>query len=228
MTSFGKILEETVDVVLEHKLTLLRVTLVPIVLGIALSWTPLYLTETYQFILYNIIDAVIWALLAISVHRVILLGPTATGLLGNLRLQSRELMYIGYGFLIGLMMSPIVFFIGLLPIFGFILGMIVALVLWSRLSIVLPAVAVDKEFGLTKAWNATSGYSLTCFGTVVFIPVLTMLPLLILMPDFPGVVASILSTAYTMIIMIFNIGLLSTTYKKLVANDEVEEDKIEL
>ncbi len=228
MTNLKKIVQDATRMVIENKLTLLRVSIVPITLAVLLGWLGLHITESYQVFLYNIADAVIWALLAIAVHRVILLGPTATGLLGNLRFTKREVLYVAYGFLIGLLITPIVFISAFFTIVGVIIGVIVGVIVWSRLSIVLPAIALDKDIGIGKAWHLTSGFTLTCLGSVVIIPVITVLPAYLLMTYSLGLLETVLSTVYIMLVMIYNIALLSITYKHLAVLDDPEEKRVDL
>lgn len=215
----GKIINETANVVGENKLTLLKVTILPIIAILLLEYLSLSITETYQVILYKIADSIIWALFAISIHRVILLGEDSVGPLGNIRFKSREFIYIVYGILIGILIVPIMLVFGFIPLIGVFIALATASIVWSRLSIVLPAAAVDKEFGISKAWNTTSGHTWTCLGSVVIIPIVLSLPVLLFVES-QGWASIVFTVAYSVVIMIVTVALLSTTYKNLVIDRE--------
>jgi len=218
-----KIIKETASVVGKNKLALLKVIILPAIVMLLLEYLSFSITETYQVILYKVADSIIWALFAISVHRVVLIGKESVGQLGNIRLKSREIMYIAYGILIGLLIVPIVIIFGFIPVIGIFIALVGASIVLSRLSILLPAIAVDREFGISKAWNVTSGYTWTCLASIVIIPVILALPILLL-AEGQGMVTLVLSVVYSMVIMVISVALLSTTYKHLVVDSVTHEE----
>lgn len=209
------IIDDTISSLADNSLTLLKVTVVPIILmfGLEALRAATLTLETYQVFLFQIADSIIWALFAISIHRVILLGESSVGPLGNIRLKSRELMYIAYGFLIGIVIGFIVFFLGLIPILGFILAITLTAIFLSRISILLPAVAVDNNIGVRRVWELSDGYTLTCVGSVVLIPLILAFPLYF---QTDTLYSSIVTVVYGSIVMIVSVTLLSNTYKNLI------------
>ena len=135
------------------------------------------------------------------------------GPLGNIRFKSRELMYIVYGFLIAFIIGLIGMILSFVPVLGFVAAVIVATVILSRLSVILPAIAIDNDMGVARAWNLTDGYTLTCFGSLVALPVILAFPLYF---QDDTLYSSVVAVVYGSIVMIVSVTLLSNTYKNLI------------
>ena len=134
--------------------------------------------------LYSALSAIILTLFAVTCHRIVLLDETATPRFGIHTWSKREMRFLGWT-VVGYL-----FFLVIMIIIGLIVGAIPGLVntsdvslliyamllpssyMLARLSILLPATAVDERHDMKWAWDITAnnGWRLTVI--VALLPVL--------------------------------------------------------
>jgi hypothetical protein len=168
--------------------------------------------------------------IAVAWHRYILLNEEPSSILPALRFD-RMLAYFGYSLLIGLIMIPVAF------VLSFIVSLLVAPLLMSgganmfgivvvglliyvplivivyRLSVVLPAAALEENLGIGGAWERTKGTT----GTMLVLAIISALGfLLINLPVFWMSPQSIFVTVWTFgtqwIIVMVGVSILTTLY----------------
>ena len=110
----------------------------------------------------------------------------------------------------------------------FVVGVIVVLVvsvLYLRMALILPAVALDEGLSLSQAWAASSGFSgaiLVLALALAFLNVsVSMLLELVLVPVLPQLLSSGISLAFEWFYFMLNISILSTLYGHIVQKREV-------
>ncbi len=180
----------------------------------------------------SLVAAVVWIFalswVAVAWHRYVLLEERS-GLLPPLR-QDLVWPYIGRTILLALIMIllaiPVMFVLGLLlgisdsNVMLFIVGVLTWLVLgWvaMRLSLVLPARAVDKPMSFGESWSATAPAS---GGILVIVLVLGVLNMVLgwLIPGIFGanIVSALLSLVVQWFTAMLGLSVLTTLYGHLV------------
>lgn len=135
--------------------------------------------STLVFILTAIMSYAIYLLTAITTHRILILGEESVPTWGLFSWSRREWVFFSNALVIGiiliLMFIP-AFLIGMpfgqlgnITAIG-VMFLLVAVVI-SRLSLVFPAISIDKEITLGNAWNYTKAYKLLVFGMVILFPI---------------------------------------------------------
>ena len=183
--------------------------------------------------LLSALSVVVTLWIAVGWHRFVLLGEAPRGILPAFH-GGRVLAYLGWSLLIGLMVAlglfAIIAVLGVvlaalgLGAAGVILGpvaLFAAMVLFYRLSVKLPAVAVGRDLTFAQAWDATKGHS----GTVVLLAFLTVaFSLVIQIPTMLDMGAGSGTTAVTMVYQLvvqwvatlLGVGTLTALYGHLV------------
>jgi hypothetical protein len=167
------------------------------------------------------IAAALWV--AVAWHRYILLEDAPKGILPPLH-QDRILAYLGKGFILFLLFlvaAAIVFGIiaalaVVIPALAVVLGVAVGLamiVVFYRLSVILPAAALGEPLSLSRALEETRGST----GTIVVIAVCMVLLQLVLQGivmilSFIPLVGIVVSLAVTMFTTMLGISILTTLY----------------
>ncbi len=178
-------------------------------------------------IIYWLTYGMVFTLFAVTCHRVILLGPESVPKYGLHSISLREIRFFGWGFVTYFYLSLITFF-SMFPmgfftfdaesnmyhmmIYSFI-SIIPGTYLFSRLSILFPATAVDHRKDMEWAWETTKGNGWRLLILLGMIPIFIKLFLGI----FAGISLSmdIALNFIGSILAAFEIALLSHAYKFL-------------
>ena len=181
-------------------------------------------------IILVVIATALW--IAVAWHRYILLGESPSGLLPPIH-QDRMLAYLGRGFvlfllfmvtgaiLLGLVASMAAVIPAVALIIGFAVGLAMV-VIFYRLSVILPAAALGQSMSLKQALEHTRGAT----GTIVIIALsLFMTELAIqtvtLLLSFIPVVGVLASIAATMFTTMLGISILTTLYGYYIEKREL-------
>jgi len=113
----------------------------------------------FYIILIKVISALLYTLVAITTHRLILLGPNFIAKWGIYKPTWREAYFIFYSICLGLLMIP-VSFVSTIPIIGGVATLFLVVYLMGRFSLVFPAIATDKKWSFRDSWNATQEHQL--------------------------------------------------------------------
>ena len=171
--------------------------------------------------------------IAVSWHRFILLEEYPDQLLPPFRFD-RILAYLGRSFLLGLIGAAFVLpvmFVGVAfaqsaPFLGFpiviVLFLLIILVFY-RLSIILPAAAVGKPVRMGEAWTATKGET----GTFIALLVVSLLFQLVVQTAFtllafvPVLGALLVVFASLLVLPMINVSILTTLYGVYIEKREL-------
>ena len=130
---------------------------------VAVSWHRFILLEEYSGILPAVSGRPIWPYVGRSIIYGLFVGLVALGL-G---------LVVGVVTTVLFAMSPTIGAVGTL-ILGALLGVVLSLV-WFRIGVALPAVAIGKPITMREALNATAKINGTILGIVVLIVVVSMI-----------------------------------------------------
>ncbi|ONF45207.1 hypothetical protein BTO32_01675 [Marinobacter lutaoensis] len=111
-------------------------------------------------LLLIIFGGIVQAVLAVVVHRVLILGKNAVPQWGITKLSKREASFFLHAFFLSFLAIP---FLPLLfiPGVGWVLCLIGTSWLMGRLSLALPGVAVEGGVFFNESWKITRGYQIT-------------------------------------------------------------------
>lgn len=194
-----------------------RTLIVTITTGAVLNAASALSENMFWHLFLSIALVVVFAVAAVSIHRVIVLGPDAISGKGERILTRTEVAYILYGIVLELCTA----FVGLtgfalvnLPfpvnVICVLVGLAAALYLFVRMSLVFPAIAVGHTYGFRVAWENTRRFQKEMLFAVIFAPVLVALifaPITWILP------IELLHHALGAIVLLFGIAALSTVYK---------------
>jgi len=233
--------------VFEEKDALFKALIIPTLLLMFLNYFGAFdVNNLYLSIPIIVLTVIINFTLSITTHRILLLKENSIPTWGLFKLSSREgeffLSTFGLGFiiiLIGILITIVVMvfetlfsnFLNTTISAIIIISIIFAILsIISRLSIVFPAISVDKNITFTDSWHYTKDYKLLCFITIIIFPALFAITLSLPYGFIIDILADKISphmTAFYSIlnvfINIFIISALSNTYLYIISNLPEEE-----
>lgn len=166
-------------------------------------------------LLLIILGGVVQAVLAVVVHRVLILGKNAVPQWGITKLSKREASFFLHAFFLSFLAIP---FLPLLfiPGIGWVLCLIGASWLIGRLSLALPGVAVEGGVFFNESWKITRRYQITITLTTMAAIAATYGPrgLSLLGPEM-----AVLSIVASAIGTIFAVAVLSRAYLLMVSTN---------
>ncbi len=155
----------------------------------------------------------VYAVFAITTHRILLLGEDSVSEWGLRAWTARETSFALH--LIGI--SLLFFPLGMLAVVPFV-GAVVALLLgcWiaGRLSLVFPGIAVERGVSFGQSWEETEHHQLLMFLVVLVVPVLLALPGLLL-HFFPF--GHVLTSVFSTLVVVFEVAALSMAYRLIMS-----------
>lgn len=203
-----------------------------------------------MFLTLLVLSTLAFSSLAVNWHRFMLLGEEAEG--GErLRLDATVFRYMGNAMLIGLVVS-IFSLLAIVPVMsvaldastiaGAVLFMVIYfmmfighLVLYSRLFLKLPAIALERDdYGVANAWADSSGNNLRIAGFIVLLSIILLIALVVLgvplaflmiAQDEPSTTMSVLGWTFQLVLnwlgWIVGINALTTLYGIFAEGREV-------
>lgn len=200
-----------------------------------------------------LISFLISVLMSITVHRILLLPENKTPTFGILTLSKRELTFMlkVIYMTIFLVLFALILYVGLLflaksiinALFGSFVANIFAtvfiviigisvLILFSRMSLTFPTIAVDKPIGLFDSLTLTKNHKTLVFFTVVVIPLIlaTLLSFVygLAIEFLMALISQKLSVLYSLLnvfITVLIIAFISVTYEYLINHQPIKEEK---
>jgi len=188
---------------------------------------PQFKSYTIHFISL-IITYLVYLLTAISTHRILILQHSNIPTWGLFKFTKREWSFFKYGLLLGLIFIPIML---ISSIFGIIIGKIATVVsiaiglfiisiIVSRISLVFPAIAIDKKISFSNSWEYSKSFKLLVYINIIVFPILFSLAfgfvygfVIGLLAKFVHSELSVLTVVLNMFITVFTVGSVSATYK---------------
>ena len=196
------ILLGTLGYIVEYWRVLLRALFVPFVLYTTLDAMDFFKPDPTARVAVLIAGLIVQTLFAVTTHRIMLLGPNQVPRWGILSWSRRETLFALNIIRLGLIVVPLIL-LAYIPTIG--LALAIALMLWifSRLSLIFPAIAIDHPLPLKTAWQLTARYQLLMSFVVIILPTILAVPIYLL-ADVPGafLITSFLSSLTTVITVI--------------------------
>ncbi|MGF1862647.1 hypothetical protein [Photobacterium profundum] len=198
-----------------YKEALFRATIIPITISLILEFAFSYINNQPLHYLNNVFLSVLYAIVAINVHKIVLDGVNSVPKWGRFKFGKVELWFIAHYICLSAAFIAIAFMASFLGL-AVILIIVVFGVIACRLSLVFPAIAIGKGVSFPYAWHLSSEKTLYMFGVVAIFPIVLGLVLLPLQTvGVPQVVTSILSYLVTII----TVTSLSLAYKLLTEGE---------
>lgn len=256
---YGKLMNEALKSIIENKNALFKALLIPtlVLVGIDIFLPSSFLSNgekinfednKFIFISFIILSIILNIVMAVSVHRIILIKDDISSLEAIMPTQTLlkfflKSLWIGlltgltFGILIAifLLISIVTeqftqnkFLVGIISYF---LSALLTMIAFSRFSMVLPATAIDEKMSLLDALAFTKNYKLlslfmvTIFPTIIAILIALVYGLII--GFLTGVVSSHLSILYVFLnvfITVLVISCLSVTYSYI--KNEINEKSL--
>lgn len=259
---YGKLMNEALKSIIDNRNALFKALLIPtlILIGMDTFLSSSFVNNggkidfennKFIFICFIILSIIINIVMAVSVHRIILIKDDISSLKAIMPTQTLlkfflKSLWIGlltgliFGILIAifLLISVVMEQFGqnkiLVGIIAYSLAILLTIIAFSRFSMIFPATAIDEKMGLLDALVFTKNYKILSLFMVTIFP--TMIAILItlvyrLMIGFlTGVISSHLSILYVFLnvfITVLVISCLSVTYSyiKNEINEKALKDK---
>lgn len=193
----------------------------------------------FAYLLIMVVVLVIYAKLAIMVHRLVLLQEK--GLEHLLQWRWVEVKFIGWIMVVVLSVMAVIYVLftiapPMAPVAGtggggggtvllFLIALIIMGIVLSRLAMVFPATAAGHHLSLTESYEMTRQHKFFVFFLVVLVPYLTNRVFQKINPD--SWVLMLLVELIAVLVVIFEVALLSHAYEALSQNPNDEEPQDE-
>jgi len=212
---FKEIVFGALGYVVLYKGALLKMLFLPFVLYILLEVIIENVNGLFLEFSTGIAGLLLQTIIAVTTHRIILLGPKSMEKSGVLNWARRDTSFFMHGVGLGLLVIPI-FALSFLPMgpIGFVIAIIISMWIVGRLSLVFPGIAIDHNITFKKSWGLTKNYQFIMFLVVIVFPILLFIPsVLVSKIPYTFLITSLLST----LTIVLTVSALSVTYK-LVTN----------
>ena len=212
------IISTAVQSVHENKGVLARALFIPFLLYMAISAIDVSEKNWLITTIMSLLSIGAMVLIAIPIHRVILLGPDSVSKWGLNKWSKREMTFALYLIVVTFIVVPIAllaFFISLIPVLGIAFVFLIMPWISGRLSLAFPAIAIDGEASFKKSWELTKNHQLLMYLVVIFFPMVSALPLYLL----SSIPHTFLFISFIHIITaVYEVAALSTAYKFISAD----------
>jgi len=207
-------LSEAFDSLIEYKAQLFKVLIFPFILLVAFSLLEYIYRDKFSLIVSLAVPFFIGMMATITTHRIILIGSKSVSTRRLLKITSREIKFMSYGAGVILFLIPLLF-LSVLPIIGKPLALIILFYLFSRISLVFPAIATDKSLSFLQAWKITKSFKVQKMVLITGLLLITLITLGIFIQAIPGVgwIASLIA----FVMLIYIAAVLSNIYSKVLS-----------
>lgn len=214
-----------------YRKALFRVLLFPLAFVMVLNLVSSLMPHGWSMVGWALmaLGFLVCCLMAVSIHRVLILGPESLPKWGLTRLSARELRFAVYLFALivlsraamlptALMVYLPVSWLGEINVFAIIItwGAIIGFLI-ARLYLVFPGTAVERGLLLRDSWRLTRPHALMIFIVGVLIPQLSFMVLDVLW-ELPVIryTATLLVLAW----LGFTVAMLSVAYKVIMGSSD--------
>ncbi|TVS09062.1 MAG: STAS/SEC14 domain-containing protein [Gammaproteobacteria bacterium] len=215
----GRILAGALALLLERRSAVLHAMTLPWVVHAVLEvWLALAAASAQAALpALLLLRAAVYVLLAVSIHRLILLGPNAVPAFGMAPFGFRELRYLGWSaaqFLAAafvlLLASPLV---AISQPIGLAAGLIAAAWIVGRMALALPEIALERVVDLTSIWNLGRGAGFGLGLIVIGLPFATLVFLPLAMSG--SLILRLISMTGSMLFVVFALAALALAWRHL-------------
>ena len=217
---FKKVLAGAIFSLSQQRLVLVRALLLPVFAYLLLGLVSYLELDIMLQALVGLLGMVVEVLIAVTTHRIVLLGAGSVPPWGIFFPSAREWWFLLY--LLGLsVLMGVVGMLVTIPVIGVVLWLVAALYLLSRLSLVFPAIAVDQRISFAASWRRTQHHQKLMLLVVVIVPVLagTLSYLVGLVPY-----AYVLGLVLWPVALVFTVAMLSMAYLLITQSEGVEDN----
>ncbi len=208
---------------------LIKKASIPILFLIGLGYVEAYFSGTFDY-LFAFIGFLAYAFLAVTCHRIIILGTDSVPIFGVRKWTMRETRFFGWMIGLYIMIVFIIFSIATLPIViiplfeGRAMYLIIPLSIisalpgvyvLSRLSLIFPATSVDEKVSIKWSWDTSRNNGWRLSIIVCALPAVAGYIQNIFTSEDDGFFISTLLMLVAFIVLIIEIAALSLTYKEL-------------
>lgn len=210
------IIKESAHIVFANRDAIFKALTVPFAAVILCGFVQMHSNDERLLVLIELIEYAVYIVVAIAIHRLLLLGPNSIEKPENNSLTRRQFSFfaymIGLVFLTTLLLSVLVQF----PYIGITLGVLAFIYLTARLSLVFPAIAIDEETSFSDSWNLTKNHQFTMIVITSIFPLILEIPQLALSYLPYSVIAG---NIVFLISTVFVVAALSSSYKHIKENN---------
>ncbi len=176
-------------------------------------------------------------MIAISTHRILILGNKSVSKWGNFKFTSREISYLFQCIKLSILISlytliPLIVILKLFEnksvhLLALSLVFLVSTIIFSRMSLVLPSVAIDKKMDFRDSWKLTKNYRLLMYLLVIIFPI--SFSLIIgqargILLDLSPLIFNILNPILNVFIIVFATSILSFTFRYILKEENIIND----
>jgi hypothetical protein len=220
-----EIIIHTLSIFWKSKTSIIAALIIPyIVMGLIEILQPYIVIKMGRLMGFalTLLSSLVYALFAVSCHRIILLGSSAIPKFGLIIPSMREIRFFCWGVGIAIIIF-IVTFVMIIPLsfMKFIpKSILVILILlpifyvMARFTLIFPAVAVDQHPSLNWAWDRSRDNGWRLF-VILFIPSASIFIMNHFTADQSSILLNGFITLLTFLFTVFGIILLSLSYKEL-------------
>lgn len=228
---FSHIVTEAANDIRKNKGPLKKALLIPFVLIILLDIIYSFRLNAVFNTIFQIAEFSVYIIISIITHRTILLGPGAIPTWGISKWTFREFYFaahlVGLGLIGAIVLIPAPV---LVPekLFGYVnvnsafalLSIFIMLWVFSRLSLVFPAIAADRGVSFKLSWKLTRHHQLLMALIVILYPILLsilalFLSLMLSLSGLPFFFVNILMHLISMLVMVIVVATLSVSFREI-------------
>lgn len=210
---FKKILFGSFYTVYNFRGHLARALLLPFTLLVVIQATAFLDTPAYMDWILSPIAWAIYAIFAITTHRMVILGPESVPKWGITSWSKRETYFILHAVGVGLLLLPLAVLV-VIPVVGPVIAVAIYLWLLGRLSLVFPGIAVGKGVTFKLSWELTSNYQIPMLLVILVPPLILTIPTLVLgLAPYGWFISSVFSC----FIIVFEVAALSLAYQAITS-----------
>lgn len=216
-----EVIHEALGVVWERRARLAQALLGYVLFFAVTNTLATYLdkTSTWSGFVLVIPSVAVFTLFAITCHRIVLLDAHAVPRYGLMKWSPRETRFLGWMLAVYCVAGILLFTFSSLSMLAskspaiMLLAMLPAAYVFSRLSVLLPATALDERHDMQWAWTLTEGNGMRMMLLVAFVPALTALLQAVIASSHP--LLELLNTFLTYAVTTVEIALLSVSFRRL-------------
>ena len=185
--------------------------------------------EASPFIMITgLISFLLSVIMAITIHRVVILEDSGVSKWGNFKWTKRETTFALYCVLLGIFviasMLPVIFLVKSAPMVAMAIATFFLSFILSRLSLVFPGISLDHEISFKKSMELTKNHQLTMIFVVLILPLLFMLPAVPLLLSVGKEGMNIFYLSYFLMVYslsaVCTVTALSVAYKQILMENE--------
>ena len=177
--TFNELFYATINNIFAFRAQLSKALLLPFISSVLLDVLSLAWSNFFWGIIYSILSLMLRTIIAITTHRMMLLGPSHVPEWGIIKWSRRENVFIFHILALVLILFLISFLFFLfhhVAIIFIILLILYILLLIPRLSLVFPAIAIGDACTFKNSWFFTKNYQKLMVFSTILIPLIVSIP----------------------------------------------------